>query len=434
LSVRVCVSGLWHLGTVTAACLAAAGHDVIGHDPDPQRVELLAAGRSPIQEPGLDALIGAGLASGRLRFTADLAEATHESQVVWISHDTPVDDLDRADPDSVVKAATAFFPYLATGSVMLISSQLPVGSTRRLKTSFERLGVDRTVAFAYSPENLRLGTAIDSFTKPERVVVGVEDPDGKASIAALLGPLGAPIEWMSIEAAEMTKHALNVFLATSIVFANEIAAICESVGADVADVVRALRGDPRIGQRSYLGFGTGYAGGTLGRDVTYLADLTSARDIEAPLLASIGPSNRHQQHWVRRALVSQLGTLAGRKIAVWGLTYKPGTDTLRRSASVELCEWLADEGAIPAAHDPAVPTLPADLAGRIDLQPDALSAVRGADALVVMTPWPEYGSVTADSVVGELGQPLVVDPGRFLAHVFGADPRVRYAAVGLTQE
>jgi UDPglucose 6-dehydrogenase len=428
---RVCVSGLWHLGTVTAACLAAAGHDVVGHDQDPQRVELLAGGRSPIQEPGLDALLAEGLASGRLHFSSELAAAARDSQVIWISHDTPVDDSDRADPDSVVKAATAFFPYLATGSVVLISSQLPVGSTRQMMRSFDLVRADRSVAFAYSPENLRLGTAIDSFTKPERIVVGVEDPNGRAVIAALLSPLGAPIEWMSIEAAEMTKHALNVFLATSIVYANEIATVCESVGADVADVVRALRGDPRIGQRSYLGFGTGYAGGTLGRDVTYLADLIAARSIEAPLLNSIGPSNRNQQQWVRRMLVSQLGELRGLRIGIWGLTYKPGTDTLRRSASIELCEWLVEQGAIPAAHDPALRALPSDIAARIDLQPDALSAVRGADALVVMTPWPEYRLVPPASVIAELRQPVVLDPGRFLASVFRSDPGVRYVAVGL---
>jgi len=430
---RVCVSGLWHLGTVTAACLAAAGHDVIGHDQDPQRVELLAGGRSPIQEPGLDALLAEGLASGRLRFSSDVAAAARDSEVIWISHDTPVDDSDRADPDSVIKAVTAFFPYLAPGSVVLTSSQLPVGSTRQLMGSFEQLGADRSVAFAYSPENLRLGTAIDSFTKPERIVVGVEDPNGKAVIAALLSPLGAPIEWMSIEAAEMTKHALNVFLATSIVYANEIATICESVGADVADVVRALRGDPRIGQRSYLGFGTGYAGGTLGRDVTYLADLIAARRLEAPLLNSIGPSNRNQQQWVRRTLISHLGELRGLRIGIWGLTYKPGTDTLRRSASVELCEWLLEQGAIPATHDPAVRTLPPDLAGRIDLLPDALSAVRDADALVLMTPWPEYRLIPLSSVVAELRQPFVVDPSRFLASVLGSDPGIRYSAVGLGQ-
>ncbi|MGD0122807.1 MAG: nucleotide sugar dehydrogenase [Candidatus Limnocylindrales bacterium] len=430
---RVCVSGLWHLGSVTAACLAAVGHDVIGHDPDPERVELLAAGKSPIQEPGLEALLGEGLASGRLRFSSDLAAAARDSKVVWITHDTPVDDADRADPGSVIHAATAFFPFLESGSVFLVSSQLPVGSTRDLMRTFDRLRGDRIVAFAYSPENLRLGTAIDSFTKPERIVVGVEDPNGKAVISALLAPLGAPIEWMTIESAEMTKHALNAFLATSIVFVNEIATICESVGADVAEVVRALRGDPRVGQRAYLGFGTGYAGGTLGRDVTYLADLVSSRGMEAPLLASVGPSNRNQHQWVRRTLVSQLVDLRGLRIGIWGLTYKPGTDTLRRSASIELCKWLADQGAIPTAHDPAVRVLPADLSGRIALHPDALGAIRDADALVLMTPWPDYRSVPADSVVAELRQPVVIDPGRFLASLMANDPRLRYSAVGLAR-
>ncbi len=185
---KVCVSGLWHLGTVTAACLAAAGHDVVGHDPDPERVALLAGGGSPIQEPGLDALLAAGLAGGRLRFSADPGEAAHDARVVWITHDTPVDPSDRADSASVVEAATAFFPYLEAGSVMLISSQLPVGSTRRLQASFEALGTARAVAFACSPENLRLGTAIDSFTKPERIVVGVEDSDGRPTIESMLEP------------------------------------------------------------------------------------------------------------------------------------------------------------------------------------------------------------------------------------------------------
>jgi UDPglucose 6-dehydrogenase len=431
---RVCVSGLWHLGTVTAACLAHAGHEVVGHDPDPVRVKALAAGSAPIQEPGLDALIGEGLASGRLRFTSDLVAAAHGAKVIWISHDTPVDDADRADPASVIAAALGFFPHVETGAVVLISSQLPVGSTRDLMAAFRRIEVERPVAFAYSPENLRLGMAIDSFTKPERVVVGVEDADGKAVISALLAPLASPIEWMSIEAAEMTKHALNTFLATSIVFANEIATICESVGADVADVVRALRGDPRVGQRAYLGFGTGYAGGTLGRDVTYLADLVSSRRLEAPLLSSIGASNRHQHEWVRRALISRLGELHGLRIGIWGLTYKPGTDTLRRSASIELCDWLADQGAIPSAHDPAVRDLPPKLASRIALSADALGAIRGADALVVMTPWPDYRSVPPDSVFAELRQPVVIDPGRFLSSLIADDPRLRYSAVGLGKE
>jgi UDPglucose 6-dehydrogenase len=430
---RICVSGLWHLGTVTAACLAAAGHDVVGHDPDPQRVQQLMAGIPPVQEPGLEHLLQEGLASGRLTFASDKSHAARGSRVVWITHDTPVDPSDRGDSALVVRAASAFFPHLASGSLMLVSSQVPVGTTRQLARSFQSTLPDRTVQFAYSPENLRLGTAIDAFMRPERIVVGLEEPDGRAIISTLLEPLGAPIEWMSVEAAEMTKHALNAFLAASIVFANEIAAVCESVGADVADVMRALRGDPRIGPRAYLGIGTGYAGGTLGRDVTYLTDLASAHQIHAPLLTSIGPSNRHQQTWVRRMLVSLLGDLGGKHIGIWGLTYKPGTDTLRRSAALELCEWLLEQEAVPVVHDPAVETLPESFVSRLALLPDPLSAIRHADALVVMTPWPEYRSVPVASLLAEMRHPVVVDPGRFLGETVGMDSRFRYVTVGMAR-
>jgi UDPglucose 6-dehydrogenase len=316
---------------------------------------------------------------------------------------------------------------------VVISAQLPVGSTRRLDGAYRASRPDGAVAFTYSPENLRLGTAIDSFVKAERIVVGVEDPAGGATIESLLAPIGSPIEWMSLEAAEMTKHALNAFLATSVVFANEIAAVCEAVGADVADVMRALRADPRIGQRAYLGVGTGYAGGTLGRDVTYLTDLTAARSIEAPLLGSIAPSNRHQQQWVRRTIERLVGRLGGARIGVWGLTYKVGTDTLRRSAAIELCEWLLEQGAVPVAHDPAVRALPPDLARHLELQPDPITAARGADALVVMTPWPEYRAVPLEPLIAAMKRPIIVDPGRLLADTAAGDPRVRYAAVGLAR-
>lgn len=430
---RVCVSGLWHLGTVTAVCLAASGHDVVGHDPDPQRVKLLTAGIPPIREPGLERLLKEGLVSGRLTFTSDESKAAPGSRVVWITYDTPVGPSDRGDSASVVRAASAFFPLMSPGSLMLVSSQVPVGTTRELAQSFRSRSADRTVRFAYSPENLQLGKAIDAFMRPKRIVVGMEETDDRATISTLLGPLGTHIEWTSIESAEMTKHALNAFLAASIVFANEVGALCEAVGADVADVVRAMRGDPRIGQEAYLGIGTGYAGGTLGRDVTYLTDLMVAHQIPAALIASIGPSNSHQQSWVPRMLASLLGELAGKRIAIWGLTYKPGTDTLRRSAAVELCEWLLGQGAIPAAHDAAVATLPDSLASSMSLLPEPLGAVRDADALVVMTPWPEYHSIQVDTLLAEMRQPIVVDPGRVLGDTVGVDSRFRYSTVGKGQ-
>ena len=224
---NVCVTGLWHLGTVTAACLASAGHDVTGLDFDAAIVSTLATGKAPLFEPGLDDLVKAGLASGQLHFTTDEAAAVNHADIVWIAYDTPVDDDDRADVTCVTERATRVFPHLRDEALVLISSQVPVGTTRQLELTFATEARGRRVGFAYSPENLRLGNAISAFSQPDRVVVGVRSTADRARVAALLRPFTERIEWMSVESAEMTKHALNAFLATSVTFINEIVALCE---------------------------------------------------------------------------------------------------------------------------------------------------------------------------------------------------------------
>ena len=275
---NVAVLGLWHLGSVTAACLAAAGHSVRGFDPDPGRIAGLAAGRPPIAEPGLAELIAAALQSGALRFTADLAEAVVGADVVWVTFDTPVDDEDRADVSSVIRSVERAFPYLGDGAIILSSSQLPAGTTRGFEETWSSQAAGRSVSFACSPENLRLGKAIETFTKPDRVVVGVREARARNRIAELLAPITDRIEWMSVESAEMTKHAINAFLATSVTFANEIAALCECVGADAKEVERGLRTERRIGALAYVAPGGAFAGGTLARDVAFLRELGTSSD------------------------------------------------------------------------------------------------------------------------------------------------------------
>jgi UDPglucose 6-dehydrogenase len=408
---KVAVVGLWHLGSVTAACLAAAGHEVVGLDSDERTIQGLQAGQPPVSEPGLSDL----LKTGRPRFTTHIAEAVHGAQIVWITYDTPVDDDDRADVDFVVERVTQLFPHLSDGAMVLVSSQLPVGSIRRLEAACR----NRTVSFACSPENLRLGKAIEVFTKPDRVIVGVRREADRARIAELLRPFTDHIEWMSVESAEMTKHALNAFLATSVAFINEIATLCEQVGADAKEVERGLKSEARIGPKAYLSPGGAFAGGTLARDIQFLTHLGPT----VPLLAAVKTSNDAHRQWTRRTLQRLLGSLEGRTVAVWGLTYKPGTDTLRRSSAVELCQWLAQQGARVQAHDPAVKTLPAELAKIIQLCPGPADAVKGASALVLATPWPDYLAV-------EVSAPIVLDPGRFLEKSIGKNPSIRYAAIG----
>lgn len=235
---------------------------------------------------------------------------------------------------------------------------------------------------------------------------------------------------MSVESAEMTKHALNSFLATSVAFINEIASLCEKVGADAKEVERGLKSDIRIGPRAYLSPGSAFAGGTLARDLRFLTQTGDLHHSPVLLLSAVLSSNEAHKLWTRRALQSFLGNLRGRKVTVWGLAYKAGTDTLRRSAAVELCEWLFREGAEVQAHDPAVQDLPPGLAGKIILSPTPLASLKRAAALVVATEWPEFRQLSGDSVFQTMETPLVIDPNRFLASTLGADPQIRYYTVG----
>ncbi|MCL4268486.1 MAG: nucleotide sugar dehydrogenase, partial [Anaerolineales bacterium] len=282
-----------------------------------------------------------------------------------------------------------------------------------------------------SPENLRLGKAISVFTQPDRVVIGVRNEESQRVFADLLAPFTDRIEWMSVESAEMTKHALNAFLATSVTFINEIAAICEQVGADAKEVERGLKSEARIGSKAYLGPGGAFAGGTLARDVAFLTQLGEQYDVPVQLFPAIKSSNDAHKNWARRRLMQLLGSLKGKTVAVWGLTYKPGTDTLRRSSAVELCKWLLEQGTTVRAHDPAVKNLPDELQ-KVQITTSALDAVQKADALIVATEWPEYRETDMSVVVSAMKAPYVLDVNRFLAKSVEALPAIKYVSVGKT--
>jgi UDPglucose 6-dehydrogenase len=427
--VNICVVGLWHLGSVTAACLASGGHDVVGYDANAETTSRLQNAQPPIAEPGLPELVSNGIRAGRLRFTSNLATALNEAQVVWIAYDTPVDDDDNADVEFVISSVKSLLPLIRVGALVLVSSQVPVGSTRALERAAASAGRS-DLSFAYSPENLRLGKAIEVFTKPDRVVVGIRGEADRKRVEELLAPFTNRIEWMSVESAEMTKHALNAFLATSVAFINEVATICEHVGADAKEVERGLKSEKRVGPGAYLGPGGAFAGGTLARDVVFLSDAGRKAGVPTNLISGVKSSNDAHRGWAKRRLRELLGDLDGQRIAVWGLTYKPGTDTLRRSSAIELCRSLAEQGAKVSAHDPAVKSLPADLAASICLAGDPLAAIKGAAALVIMTEWPEYRQIESSAIVEALGGKLVLDANRFLVKQLGEDPRIIYATVG----
>jgi UDPglucose 6-dehydrogenase len=419
---NITVLGLWHLGCVTAAC-GARHFQVVGLDFDAANIAKLNSGQAPLFEPGLNELIAAGLAAKKLSFTTDPKIACAQADVLWLCYDTPVNEDDEADVDFVLANLRRALPHLPKGALVLISAQMPVGTCRKLEAEFPQFH------FAASPENLRLGKALDAFEKAERVVVGIRNDAKKPLLEKLFAPFTPQILFMRTESAEMVKHALNSFLALSITFINEIARLGEHVGADAKEVSAGLKSEPRIGPRAYLGPGGPFAGGTLARDVVALTKLAVAKNEKISVIPAIKQSNDLHRGWALRRLQSRLGDLRGKKIAVFGLTYTTNTDTLRRSAAVELCRNLLAAGADVYAFDPAVKQLPAELAA-VRLAAQIADAVRDADAAVVCTEWPAFRQADWPGMVPKMHRKIFVDANRFLEKELKNLPGVEHLSVG----
>jgi UDPglucose 6-dehydrogenase len=412
---KVCVYGLWHLGTVTAACLASRGIATVGLAETPEAAAELSAGKAPLFEPGLDGLMEQGLKSGALQFTSDAGAAVSSADLVWISFDTPVDDDDIADVGYVLDRVRLTFPYLQDGAVVLVSSQVPVGSTALLEGDFATVAGGRKVSFAYSPENLRLGDAIRVFTEPERIVIGVRSDDARKVIEPVLKPFCQTLLWTRVESAEMVKHALNSYLATCVTFTNEIASICESVAADMSEVEAALRLDPRIGKRAYVRAGSAFGGGTLARDVQFLKAIARDRDARVPVLTAVLESNDHHKGWVVRHLRRQLGALKGRRIGVLGLAYKAGTDAIRRSVAIEVIQELVAAGAGVTVFDPKVSTLPEPLNSAVTIAGSVDAVFAESEAVVLATEWPEFRDLNFAGLIPSMRRAVLIDQNAFAA-------------------
>lgn len=424
---KLCVFGLWHLGSVTAACMADLGFDVIAIDDNKQNVDSLNDDRSPVLEAGLNELIEKGRQSKKLTFSTNFSDVSG-AEAIWVTYDTPVDDDDVADTDFVKSRILELLKHASDNCLVILSSQVPVGFTRTLANECTKLFPSKNFRFAYSPENLRLGKAIQVFTQPDRIVVGCDEQD-RETFCAIFNEISSNLCCMKIESAEMTKHALNAFLGASVTFINEVATICELVGADAKEVAQGLKSEERIGPKAYLGPGGAFSGGTLARDVAFLGALAADNQVSVPLLASIRPSNEHHKLWAARRLTAELGKVKGETIAVLGLTYKPGTDTLRRSAAVELCTWLSNNGAKVVAHDPSIKTVPAEVSQHLELADSYESALKGASAAVLCTEWPEYKNIKSDEVLKLMRNPLILDANGFLKNSFSKSS-AKYVSVG----
>jgi UDPglucose 6-dehydrogenase len=410
MSERIAVVGQWHLGTVTAAVMAESGHDVLVYD-DAPIVAALDRDELPVAEPGLLELWREQRAAGRLHTTSTWADLADRA-FVWICYDTPLDAQDRPDVAFVQQRVERVVDVLSGAATIAVSSQMPVGSVALLEAYAVARGRD-DIGFVSIPENLRLGGAIAYLRAPDRFVVGSRRDVDRERVAAVLAPLGAPVVAVGVESAEMTKHALNAFLATSVVFANEIAAVAERVGADAREVEEGLKTDMRIGRRAYVRAGEAFAGGTLARDLGFLTQLGDRFGVPPAQIDATRASNEQHKLWVDRSVGELIDGVSTPRVAILGLTYKPGTDTLRSSTAVALAERLTASGAKVVAFDPAITSDRSELAGIAERATDVATALQGANVAVVMTPWPEFREIPVSSWA-LMQKRALVDPQRFL--------------------
>ena len=412
-TMKITIAGTGYVGLVVGACLADYGHQVTCADIDPERVELLKQGKAPYYEPGLEELLQKGIRQKRLRFSMDLDKATQGASLIFVTVGTPSRQDGSADLSAVFDAAENV-GRAANGfgsRVLAIKSTVPVGTAGEVETLLARLGANN-VSVVSNPEFLRESRAIRDFLHPDRVVIGTNDPYARDLLHALYAPFVSEdrILVMDRHSAEMAKYASNAFLATRISFVNEIAGLCQAVNADVESVRQAMGLDPRIGP-GYLAPGIGYGGSCLPKDVRALLHSGEANDASMEIVEAVQRVNNQQPiRLLRRILDHFNGTLEGRRLAVWGLAFKPGTDDVRESPSITLMKLLAKAGATVTAHDPeANDTALCLLPDSVTLSDDRYETLRDAEALIVATDWDEFRSPDFARIRTLMRVPVIFD-------------------------
>lgn len=398
----IAVVGTGYVGLTTGACLAHLGHVVRCVDIDEDKVARLQKGEIPILEAGLEDLVVEGLSNERLSFTSDTIEAVQGAEFVFLCVPTPQGGDGAADLRYVRQAAGTIGPHLATDAIVVNKSTVPVGSAGIVAEVIGR----EDVSVVSNPEFLREGTAVSDFLRPDRVVVGCDDQDAAVRLAEAYEGLGAPVLVTDAASAEMIKYASNAFLATKVSYVNAIAALCEAVGADVADVTLGMGYDKRIGSQ-FLRPGPGWGGSCFPKDSQALVKIASDHDVAFPLLESAIATNEAQFDRMATKIADQVGgSLQGRTVAVWGLTFKALTDDLRDSPSLAIIDRLVAQGATVQAYDPTVTEAPRD---DITVAADAYAACEGADVLAVLTEWDEFRWLDFARVGAALNNRAVVD-------------------------
>ena len=409
---RLTLAGTGYVGLVTGACLADTGNHVVAYDIDAEKIASLSRGECPIYEPGLTEIIRANAQAGRLTFTTDLDRAVRHGQAIFIAVGTPPREDGSPDLTALHAAADQIADLANEPKIIVIKSTVPVGTGDDLEARMNRRSRHR-LRVVNNPEFLKEGTAVDDFQKPDRVVIGAEDPEAAATLRELHEPFvrnQKPIFVMHRAAAEMTKYAANACLAARISFINQIANICDAMGVDVNEVRVGMGSDARIGFQ-FLYPGAGYGGSCFPKDVQALVHVARRAGVPADLLEAVHQVNQRQREVLFRKVVGRFGhDLTGRTFAMWGIAFKPKTDDIREAPAVVLAEKLLEAGASIRAHDPvALGNLRRQFGERISCHSVAYDALDGADALIIVTEWNEFRSPDFDEIHRRLRQPVVFD-------------------------
>ncbi len=389
---KIGVVGTGYVGLVVGTCLAETGNNVLCVDNDEAKVEALRRGEVPIYEPGLGEMIPRNVAEERLTFTPDLKAAVEASEIIFIAVGTPQDRDGSADMRFVLQVAEAVARHMNGHKIVVTKSTVPVGTARRIQATISRIS-PHPVSVVSNPEFLKEGTAVDDFLRPDRVVIGTDDPEVERVMRLLYAPFvrtGNPILAMDHASAEMTKYAANAMLATRISFMNEIANLCDRLGADVQQVRLGIGTDSRIGS-SFLFPGIGYGGSCFPKDVKALVRMGAEADCQMRVVSAVDQANEAQKTILLPRIEALLGKLEGRVIAIWGLAFKPRTDDMRESPSLTLIEALLERGAVVRAYDSKAGRLARRLLGdRVTFCERSYEALEDAEALVVATEWNEF--------------------------------------------
>lgn len=409
---KVAIIGTGYVGLVAGACFAETGNEVICVDISTERIESLRRGVMPIYEPGLETLVVSNAVKGRLSFTTSTADAVAQCQVIFLAVPTPQDEDGSADLQHVLSAAAEVARAMNGYKVIVDKSTVPVGTAALVKKTIAEI-TNHPFDVVSNPEFLKEGAAVDDFLKPDRVVIGADNDRAADIMRDLYSPFvrtGNPIVMMRVESAELTKYAANSLLATKISFINEIARLCDLVGADVNEVRAGIGSDARIGKH-FLFPGIGFGGSCFPKDLQAILHTSGKLDVELKVISAAVEANRVQKQYLPNKIISHFdGDVKGRKFGVWGIAFKANTDDIRESPAITLMQELLDAGAAVAAYDPQAGSNGArHFKGAISVKDDAYDALVGADALVVATEWNEFRHPDFDKVRSLLKAPLLFD-------------------------